>query len=232
MSYKFSMTQKELDAGIQKLPATKQAFVKEVQRLLLAGAEYAVMEQNGSYLNRVLDVLDKALRDVAGRYMSGNGFPFTYDGTKLAFKQTRALAILKGLGREVEAPKDGSNLPEEALSTLMLSIVAVMNNNQWDAEDMKARREKRAAAKKEITAEELKKRLDKLLKTAKEAGIDEQEFMPQASQPVGQASEELTPEMQKVVSMLAPYAENKQAMATIVASLASVMAGLATPKAA
>lgn len=232
MSYKFSMSVKELESGIQKLPATKQAFVKEVQRLLLAGAEYAVMEQNGSYLNRVLDVLDKALRDVAGRYMSGNGFPFTYDGTKLAFKQTRAIAILKGLGREIEAPKDGSNLPEEALSTLMLSTAAVMNNNQWDAEDMKARREKRAAAKKEITAEELKKRLDKLLKAAKEAGIDEQDFMPQAPQAVEQVQEELAPEMRQVVRMLEPYAGNKQAMATIVASLASVMASFAEPKAA
>lgn len=232
MSYKFSMSVKELESGISKLPASKQAFVKEVQRLLLAGAEYAVMEQNGSYLNRVLDVLDKALRDVAGRYMSGNGFPFTYDGTKLAFKQTRAIAILKGLGREVEAPKDGSNLPEEILSTLMLSIVAVMNNNQWDAEDMKARREKRAAAKKEITAEELKKRLDKLLKTAKEAGIDEQEFMPVSSQVVEPVQEELAPEMQQVVSMLEPYAGDKQAMATIVAGLASVMAGLTAVKAA
>lgn len=232
MSYKFSMSVKELESGISKLPASKQAFVKEVQRLLLAGAEYAVMEQNGSYLNRVLDVLDKALRDVAGRYMSGNGFPFTYDGTKLAFKQTRAIAILKGLGREVEAPKDGSNLPEEVLSTLMLSIAAVMNNNQWDAEDMKARREKRAAAKKEITAEELKKRLDKLLKTAKEAGIDEQEFMPASSQAVEQVQEELAPEMQQVVSMLEPYVGDKQAMATIVAGLASVMAGLTAVKAA
>lgn len=232
MSYKFSMTQKELESGISKLPATKQAFVKEVQRLLLAGAEYAVMAQNGSYLNKVLDVLDKALRDVAGRYMSGEGFPFVYDGTKLSFKQARALKILELLGRKTEAPKDGSNLPEEALSTLMLSIVAVMNNNQWDAEDMKARREKRAAAKKEITAEELKKRLNRLLKMASEAGVDPAEFMPQASLPVEQVPQELAPEMQQVVSMLEPYAGNKQAMATIVASLASVMASMATPKAA
>lgn len=232
MSYKFSMSVKELESGISKLPATKQAFVKEVQRLLLAGAEYAVMEQNGSYLNRVLDVLDKALRDVAGRYMSGNGFPFTYDGTKLAFKQTRAIAILKGLGREVEAPKDGSNLPEEALAALMLSIAAIMNHNQWDAEDMKARREKRAAAKKEVTAEELKKRLDRLLKSAKEAGIDEQDFMPQAPQAMEQVPQELAPEMQQVVDMLEPYAGDKQAMATIVAGLASVMASLSAVKAA
>lgn len=234
MSYTFSMSESELDAGIKKIPDSKKAFVNEVQRLLKAGVEYAILRQNGTYLNSILEALDGRMAAVAGRYMSATGMPFEFKDSKLAFKQARALAILKNLGKTVDKPKAGEQLPEWALEALLLGVLGTMSGNMWDSEAVKADKEARKAAKAEKSTEEiraaLKKKIERAVKEAKEAGLDASEVAPDdlirvipSAAPAQAQAPAISAEMQQVVDLLSPY-EGTEVMATVLASVASILA--------
>lgn len=234
MSYTFSMTEDALAAGIKKIPDSKRAFVQEVQNLLKAGVEYAILRQNGTYLNNILEALDGRMAAVAGRYMSATGMPFEFKDGKLAFKQARALAILKNLGKQVDKPKAGEQLPEWALEALLLGVLGTMSGNMWDSEAVKADKEARKAAKQEKSVEEiraaLKKKIERAVKEAKEAGLDASEVAPDdlirvipSAAPATEQASTISTEMQKVVDLLSPY-EGTEVMATVLTTVADILA--------
>lgn len=234
MSYTFYMTEDALAAGIKKIPDSKRAFVQEVQNLLKAGVEYAVLKQNGKYLNDILAALDGRMAAVAGRYMSATGMPFEFKDGKLAFKQARALAILKNLGKHVEKPKAGEQLPEWALEALLLGVLGTMSGNMWDSEAVKADKEARKAAKAEKSTEEiraaLKKKIERAVKEAKDAGLDASEVAPDdlirvipSAAPATEQAPAISTEMQKVVDLLSPY-EGTEVMATVLTTVADILA--------
>lgn len=242
MSYTFSMTEDALAAGIKKIPDSKRAFVNEVQSLLKAGVEYAVLKQNGKYLNDILAALDGRMAAVAGRYMSATGMPFEFKDSKLAFKQTRALAILKNLGKQVDKPKAGEQLPEWALEALLLGVLGTMSGNMWDSEAVKADKEARKAAKAEKSTEEikaaLKKKIDKAIKEAKEAGLDASDVAPDdlirvvpSAAPATEPEQHLSTKMQQVVDMLEPY-EGSDILDKVLTAISSVLVAATTNKAA
>lgn len=234
MSYTFSMTEDALAAGIKKIPDSKRAFVQEVQNLLKAGVEYAILRQNGTYLNNILEALDGRMAAIAGRYMSATGMPFEYKDSKLAFKQARALAILKNLGKHVEKPKAGEQLPEWALEALLLGVLGTMSGNMWDSEAVKADKEARKAAKQEKSVEEiraaLKKKIERAVKEAKDAGLDASEVAPDdlirvipSAAPATEQAPAISTEMQKVINLLSPY-EGTEVMATVLTTVADILA--------
>lgn len=238
MSYTFSMTEEALANGIKKIPDSKRAFVQEVQSLLKAGVEYAILRQNGTYLNNILDALNGRMAAVAGRYMSATGMPFEFKDNKLSFKQARALAILKNLGKTVDKPKAGEQLPEWALEALLLGVLGTMSSNVWDSEAVKADKEARKAAKAEKSVDEiraaLKKKIEKAVKEAKEAGLDASEVAPddliRVIPSAAPAAPAVSAEMQNLIRVLQPY-EGTAIMATIMAQVADILAST-TKKAA
>lgn len=243
MSYTFSMTEDALAAGIKKIPDSKRAFVQEVQNLLKAGVEYAVLKQNGTYLNNILEALDGTMADVAGRYMSREGMPFEYKDGKLAFKQARALAVLKNLGKPTDKPKNGEQLPEEALEFLLMGVLGTMSGAMWDTEAVKAakaaKNNKNADKTPAQIAEALKKRIEKAMKEAQDEGIDLSEVAPEgfvkvipsAAPAPEQEQHHLSEKMQQIVTMLEPH-EGTDVLDKILMAVSTVLVEATTKKAA
>lgn len=231
-NFTFTMSKDDLNKGIVTLPEKRAEFVKLVHKLLMSAMEYAIIEQDGSYLNGVLDALKGEMRRTAGEYMSGEGFPFTYKDGKLAFKLTRAKKILELLKVDVSNVKD--TLDEQQATTLATGVRAVMVRTSWDDEVIKKKREARARAQEEKSAEdklaELKKAFKNLVKKAGEADV----AMADIIDPVYQTrtvvevrdktpdnARVLSKEMNKIVNMLAPYGDTD--LAKVTAALAVML---------
>lgn len=231
-NFTFTMSKDDLSKGIVTLPEKRAEFVKLVHKLLTSAMEYAIIEQDGSYLNGVLDALKGEMRRTAGEYMSGEGFPFVYKDGKLAFKLTRAKKILELLGVDVSNVKDTLN--EQQATTLATGVRAVMVRTSWDDEVVKKKREARAQAQEEKSVEdklaELRKAFKNLVKKAGEADV----AMADIIDPVYQTrtvvevrdktpdnAHILSKEMGKIVNMLAPYGDTE--LAKVTAALAVML---------
>lgn len=231
-NFTFTMSKDDLNKGIVTLPEKRAEFVKLVHKLLTSAMEYAIIEQDGSYLNGVLGALKGEMRRTAGEYMSGDGFPFVYKDGKLAFKLTRAKKILELLKVDVSNVKD--TLDEQQAATLATGVRAVMVRTSWDDEAIKKKREARATAQEEKSAEdklaELKKAFKNLVKKAGEADV----AMADIIDPVYQTrtvvevrdktpdnAHILSKEMGKIVNMLAPYGDTE--LAKVTAALAVML---------
>lgn len=218
-NFTFTMSKDDLSKGIVTLPEKRAEFVKLVHKLFTSAMEYAIIEQDGSYLNGVLDALKGEMRRTAGEYMSGEGFPFVYKDGKLSFKLTRAKKILELLKVDVSNVKD--TLDEQQAATLATGVRAVMVRTSWDDEAVKKKREAKAKAQEEKSAEdklaELKKAFKNLVKKAGEADV----AMADIIDPVYQTRTEVvtvdrtdentrvvSKELGKIVDMLAIYSDD------------------------
>lgn len=231
-NFTFTMSKDDLSKGIVTLPEKRAEFVKLVHKLLTSAMEYAIIEQDGSYLNGVLDALKGEMRRTAGEYMSGEGFPFVYKDGKLSFKLTRAKKILELLGVDVSNVKD--TLDEQQATTLATGVRAIMARTSWDDEVVKKKREAAEKKKEEKTnaekVAELQKAFKNLVKKAGEADV----AMADIIDPVYQTrtvvevrdktpdnAHILSKEMGKIVNMLAPYGDTE--LAKVTAALAVML---------
>lgn len=218
-NFTFTMSKDDLSKGITTLPEKRSEFVTLVQRLLTSAMEYAIVEQDGSYLGGVLDALKGEMHRVAGTYMSGDGFPFVYKDGKLSFKLARAKKILSILNVNTDDVEDKLN--EQQATTLATGVRAIMARTSWDDEVVK---KKKAAAEKKkeekTNAEkvaELQKAFKNLVKKAGEADV----AMADIIDPVYQTRTEVvtvdrtdentrvvSKELGKIVDMLAIYSDD------------------------
>ncbi len=231
-NFTFTMSKDDLSKGITTLPEKRSEFVTLVQRLLTSAMEYAIVEQDGSYLGGVLDALKGEMRKVAGTYMSGDGFPFVYKDGKLSFKLARAKKILSILNINTDDVEDKLN--EVQAMTLATGVRAIMARTSWDDEVVKKKREAAEKKKEEKTnaekVAELQKAFKNLVKKAGEADV----AMADVIDPVYQTrtvvevrdttpdnARILSKEMKKIVDMLAPYGDTD--LAKVTAALAVML---------
>lgn len=231
-NFTFTMSKDDLSKGIVTLPEKRAEFVKLVHKLLMSSMEYAVVEQDGSYLNGVLGALKGEMRRTAGEYMSGEGFPFVYKDGKLSFKLTRAKKILELLKVDVSNVKD--TLDEQQAATLATGVRAVMVRTSWDDEVVKKKKAAAEKAKEEKTnaqkLAELQKAFKNLVKKASESEVS----MADIIDPVYQTrtvvevrdttpdnARILSKEMKKIVDMLTPYGDTD--LAKVTAALAVML---------
>lgn len=174
MAYKFSLTREQIKEQTAQIPATYKAYAETVQRVLVAGVEYAVVEADGSILKECFAVLQEKHMRWARTYVTMRGIPLKYDKEKdkVSFSQEKGRSILKERGYDVAKLPKGEAWPEDALSLLATYAVGVMSGSSWDTTFKAAQKEERAAAKAEKLADfkTQKEKLDKMLKAAIEAG--------------------------------------------------------------
>lgn len=201
----FTMTEQDFESKLVVLARTKSEFVNAVQELLTAGMEFGIANANATALNKVLDILDGAMRKVAGAYMSSQSVPFAYNEGKLRYAQGKALGILKKIGHETTKPENGGPLPVEFAEYLVAAGRGYMAGVRWDAET-KVTKDKQA--KPELTLDDLKKRFNKLQKDAEKAGLDLKDAVPATlvkERPENPQAVVLSPKMKQIFHMLSQY---------------------------
>ena len=201
----FTMTEQDFESKLVVLARTKSEFVNAVQELLTAGMEFGIANANATALNKVLDILDGAMRKVAGAYMSSQSVPFVYNEGKLKYAQSKALGILKKIGHETTKPENGGPLPVEFAEYLVAAGRGYMAGVRWDAET-KVTKDKQA--KPELTLDDLKKRFNKLQKDAEKAGLDLKDAVPATlvkERPENPQAVVLSPKMKQIFHMLSQY---------------------------
>lgn len=201
----FTMTEQDFESKLVVLARTKSEFVNAVQELLTAGMEFGIANANATALNKVLDILDGAMRKVAGTYMSSQSVPFVFTEGKLKYAQSKALGILKKIGHETTKPENGGPLPVEFAEYLVAAGRGYMAGVRWDAET-KVTKDKQA--KPELTLDDLKKRFNKLQKDAEKAGLDLKDAVPATlvkERPENPQAVVLSPKMKQIFHMLSQY---------------------------
>lgn len=201
----FTMTEQDFESKLVVLARTKSEFVNAVQELLTAGMEFGIANANATALNKVLDILDGAMRKVAGAYMSSQSVPFVFTEGKLKYAQSKALGILKKIGHETTKPENGDPLPVEFAEYLVAAGRGYMAGVRWDAET-KVTKDKQA--KPELTLDDLKKRFNKLQKDAEKAGLDLKDAVPATlvkDRPENPQAVVLSPKMKQIFHMLSQY---------------------------
>lgn len=201
----FTMTEQDFESKLVVLARTKSEFVNAVQELLTAGMEFGIANANATALNKVLDILDGAMRKVAGAYMSSQSVPFVFADGKLKYAQSKALGILKKIGHETAKPENGGPLPAEFAEYLVAAGRGYMAGVRWDAET-KVTKDKQA--KPELTLDDLKKRFNKLQKDAEKAGLDLKDAVPATlvkDRPENPQAVVLSPKMKQIFHMLSQY---------------------------
>ena len=201
----FTMTEQDFESKLVVLARTKSEFVNAVQELLTAGMEFGIANANATALNKVLDILDGAMRKVAGAYMSSQSVPFVFADGKLKYTQSKALGILKKIGHETAKPENGGPLSAEFAEYLVAAGRGYMAGVRWDAET-KVTKDKQA--KPELTLDDLKKRFNKLQKDAEKAGLDLKDAVPATlvkDRPENPQAVVLSPKMKQIFHMLSQY---------------------------
>ena len=201
----FTMTEQDFESKLVVLARTKSEFVNAVQELLTAGMEFGIANANATALNKVLDILDGAMRKVAGAYMSSQSVPFVFADGKLKYAQSKALGILKKIGHETTKPENGGPLSAEFAEYLVAAGRGYMAGVRWDAET-KVTKDKQA--KPELTLDDLKKRFNKLQKDAEKAGLDLKDAVPPTlvkERPENPQAVVLSPKMKQIFHMLSQY---------------------------
>ena len=201
----FTMTEQDFESKLVVLARTKSEFVNAVQELLTAGMEFGIANANATALNKVLDILDGAMRKVAGAYMSSQSVPFVFADGKLKYAQSKALGILKKIGHETTKPENGGPLSAEFAEYLVAAGRGYMAGVRWDAET-KVTKDKQA--KPELTLDDLKKRFNKLQKDAEKAGLDLKDAVPATlvkDRPENPQAVVLSPKMKQIFHMLSQY---------------------------
>ena len=201
----FTMTEQDFESKLVVLARTKSEFVNAVQELLTAGMEFGIANANATALNKVLDILDGAMRKVAGAYMSSQSVPFVFADGKLKYTQSKALGILKKIGHETTKPENGGPLSAEFAEYLVAAGRGYMAGVRWDAET-KVTKDKQA--KPELTLDDLKKRFNKLQKDAEKAGLDLKDAVPATlvkDRPENPQAVVLSPKMKQIFHMLSQY---------------------------
>lgn len=201
----FTMSEQDFESKLIVLARTKSEFVNAVQELLTAGMEFGIANANATALNKVLDILDGAMRKVAGAYMSSQSVPFVFADGKLKYTQSKALGILKKIGHETTKPENGGPLSAEFAEYLVAAGRGYMAGVRWDAET-KVTKDKQA--KPELTLDDLKKRFNKLQKDAEKAGLDLKDAVPATlvkDRPENPQAIVLSPKMKQIFHMLSQY---------------------------
>lgn len=181
MAYKFSLTREQIKEQTAQIPATYKAYAETVQRVLVAGVEYAVVEADASILKECFAVLQEKHMRWARTYVTMRGIPLSYDKEKdkVRFSQDKGRGILRERGYDLTKLPKGEAWPEDALAILATYAVGIMSGISWDASLKEAQREERAANKAANLADfdKQKKRLDKILKEAIEAGHSKEDLL-------------------------------------------------------
>lgn len=181
MAYKFSLTREQIKEQTAQIPATYKAYAETVQRVLVAGVEYTVVEADASILKECFAVLQEKHMRWARTYVTMRGIPLSYDKEKdkVRFSQDKGRGILRERGYDLTKLPKGEAWPEDALAILATYAVGIMAGTAWDASLKEAQKEERKEAKAANLADfdKQKKRLDKLLKDAIEAGHSKEDLL-------------------------------------------------------
>lgn len=181
MAYKFSLTREQIKEQTAQIPATYKAYAETVQRVLVAGVEYAVVEADASILKECFAVLQEKHMRWARTYVTMRGIPLSYDKEKdkVRFSQDKGRGILRERGYDLTKLPKGEAWPEDALAILATYAVGIMAGTAWDASLKEAQKEERKEAKAANLADfdKQKKRLDKMLKEAIEAGHSKEDLL-------------------------------------------------------
>lgn len=249
MAYKFSLTREQIKEQTAQIPATYKAYAETVQRVLVAGVEYAIIEADGSLLQECFNVMHEKHRRWAKLYVSMRGIALTYDKEKdkVRFSQDKGRGILRERQYDVAKLPKGEAWPEDALTILATYAVGIMAGTAWDASLKEAQKEERKEAKAANLADfdKQKKRLDKLLKDAIEAGHSKEDllkgYLPEQPAPAPAMSSEdaellkLARQYHDILDMLAAHnGDEAVANAVMVAVAAAIQRATAetTKKAA
>lgn len=218
MAYNFSMSEQELVKGISEIPSTYGAFASLVQRLGIAGVEYAIINRKGEYLQNILEQLPEKYRVFFRQWATQANVALVFDKEKqnVHFSGRKGAAILKARGVEWkrENPEVLTPEDEKMLENLASFAAGVLSAVQWDSQLKKEQKEKRDA--KAVTVDDLKKSIERLKKKAEKAGIELSAF--DIGNPVV-VTEELPKDVQDVVNLLMPHAGNKPVMESLVVAV-------------
>lgn len=218
MAYTFSMTEADLAKGISEIPSTYKTFAELVQRLGVAGAEYAIVNRRGEYLQKILEVLPEKYRVFFKAWATQANVALVFDKEKqnIHFSGRKGAAILKARGMEWkrENPEVLTPEDEKMLETLANFAAGVLSAVQWDSQLKKEQKEKRDA--KAVTVDDLKKSVERLKKKAEKAGVELEELGIGGTVAV---AEVLPKDIQDVVNLLMPYAGDKPVMESLVVAV-------------
>lgn len=219
-NYKFLMSEVELIEGITSIPATIKQFRDTVQKCSVAAVEYAIVKVDGTYINQIINAVPDKYRATLRQWVSQKGIPLKTDekGKKVAFNFAKAKAILKERG--VEWKPDSSKLKDEdhsQLERLADMAQAQLSGQAWDSALKAEQKEK--ATKKVVTADSLKKAVDRLAKKAHDAGIGLDE--------IGIGGQAAVPEsLTEVLETILPFAEDTEAVVKITMAIANAVSQL------
>ena len=234
MAYNFSMSEQELVKGISEIPSTYGAFASLVQRLGVAGAEYAIVNRKGEYLQNILEQLPEKYRVFFRQWATQANVALIFDKEKqnIHFSGRKGAAILKARGMEWkrENPEVLTPEDEKMLETLANFAAGVLSAVQWDNQLKKEQKEKRDA--KAVTVDDLKKSMERLKKKAEKAGVSLGE-LGIGTVPAPVVVEEVLPKsVQDVVNMVLPHAGNPDAIVAITLAISGALKSVSEKAAA
>lgn len=237
MAYKFSLTREQIKEQTAQIPATYKAYAETVQRVLVAGVEYAVVEADASILKECFAVLQEKHMRWARTYVTMRGIPLSYDKEKdkIRFSQDKGRGILRERGYDLTKLPKGEAWPEDALAILATYAVGIMAGTAWDTSFKEAQKEERKEAKAVNLADfdKQKKRLDKMLKEAIEAGHSKEDllkgYLPEQPAPAAALSSEdaellkLAHKFHDILDMLKGHDDNESVASAVMVAVAAAI---------
>ena len=223
MSYTFKKSQEEILTGIGTIGLKQSEFVALVQDLAVCSAEHGIMERNGTLLEKVLAEVHGRFHTCIREWLTREGVPFTVKDGKVKFAWAKAKAIALAAGHTDWTPD--TDKPSDADLAILAKVcqraLGRLEGVVWNEKIKQAGSEARAANK--ADPEKIRKRMTSALKDAEEAGVDVSDLLP---------SPELDENLAKIAKMLAPFGDNKEALAVVMVAIGTALGDLNKAKAA